>query len=35
MEPIISKLARSYIDGDDLKTQLARLFDVPAPAHPQ
>ena len=28
MEPIISKLAQSYVDGDDLRDQLHRLFRV-------
>ena len=30
MEPIISKLARSYVDGEDLDLQLHRMFEVPA-----
>ena len=28
MEPIISKLAHSYVDADDLDQQLRRLFKV-------
>ena len=28
MEPIISKLAHSYVDADDLNEQLRRLFNV-------
>ena len=28
MEPIISRLARGYVDGDDLDQQLRRLFNV-------
>ena len=34
MEPIISKLARSYVDGEDLDLQLHRMFEVPAASAP-